>query len=90
MQTFVIINNIRIVINPDVNVKNELTKEYVIQDLFGILVTVNVNVHLECKYTMKKKKNVKFIDANLNLMILIILLILNSFVLIMTLIQQNQ
>ena len=90
MQTFVIINNIRIVINPDVNVKNELTKEYVIKDLFGILVTVNVNVHLECKYTMKKKKNVKFIDANLHLMILIILLILNSFVLIMTLIQQNQ
>ena len=90
MQTLAIINNIRIVINADVNVKNELIKEYVIKDLFGILVIVNVNVHLECKYKIKREKNVKFIDGNLHLMILIILLILNSFVLIMTLIQQNQ
>ena len=90
MQTLAIINNIRIVINADVNVKNELIKEYVIKNLFGILVIVNVNVHLECKYKIKRKKNVKFIDGNLHLMILIILLILNSFVLIMTLIQQNQ
>ena len=83
MQTLAIINTIRIVIN-------ELIKEYVIKDLFGILVIVNVNVHLECKYKIKREKNVKFIDGNLHLMILIILLILNSFVLIMTLIQQNQ
>ena len=33
-----------IMINADINVKNWLTKEYVIKDLFGILVIVNVNV----------------------------------------------
>ena len=41
---FVIINNIKIKINVDVNVLNQLIKEYVIKDLFGILVTVSVNV----------------------------------------------
>ena len=30
--------------NVDVNANNWLTKEYMIQDLFGILVIVNVNV----------------------------------------------
>ena len=44
MQVFVIINNVRIKINVSVNVKNWLTKEDVIKDLFGILVIVNVNV----------------------------------------------
>ena len=44
MQVFVIINNVGIKINDDVNVKNYLTKEYVIKYLFGILVIVNVNV----------------------------------------------
>ena len=44
MQVFVIINKGRIKIAADVNVKNWLTKEYVIKDLFGILVIVNVNV----------------------------------------------
>ena len=38
MQVFVIMNK-----NADVNVKNELTKECVIMDLFGILVIVSVN-----------------------------------------------
>ena len=32
------------VINADVNVKNQLTKECVIKDLFSILVIVSVNV----------------------------------------------
>ena len=41
---FVIINNIRITINADVNVKNYLMKAYVIKDSFGILIIVNVNV----------------------------------------------
>ena len=41
---FVIINNIKIKINVDVNVLNQLITEYVIKDLFGILVTVSVNV----------------------------------------------
>ena len=44
MQIFVIINNVGIKINVVVNVKNGLTKEYVIKDLFGILVIVNVRV----------------------------------------------
>ena len=44
MQVFVITNNVGIKINDDVNVKNYLTKEYVIKYLFGILVIVNVNV----------------------------------------------
>ena len=35
--------------NVDVNANNWLTKEYMIQDLFGILVIVNVNV---INYTM--------------------------------------
>ena len=44
MQVFVIIYNVVIVINVDVNVKNWLTKEIMIKDLFRILVIVNVNV----------------------------------------------
>ena len=44
MQIFVIINYVGLKINVVVNVKNGLTKEYVIKDLFGILVIVNVRV----------------------------------------------
>ena len=44
MQPFVIINNVGIMINVGVNVKNGLIKFYVIEDIFGILVIVNVNV----------------------------------------------
>ena len=44
MQVSAIINNIGIKINVDLNVKNQLTKEYVINDLFGILIIVNVSV----------------------------------------------
>ena len=44
MQLFVIINNVGIKINTDVNAKNKLIKEYVIKDLFGILVIVNLNM----------------------------------------------
>ena len=43
MQVFVIINNVGIILNADVNVKNRLTKEYVIKDLFRILTIANVN-----------------------------------------------
>ena len=41
---FVIINNVGIMINPDVNAKNLLIKECVIKDLLEILVIVNVSV----------------------------------------------
>ena len=44
MQVLVIINNIETKVNADVNVKNWLTKEHMIMDLFGIVVTVNVSV----------------------------------------------
>ena len=44
MQVLVIINNIETKVNVDVNVKNCLTKEHMIMDLFGIVVTVNVSV----------------------------------------------
>ena len=44
MQVFVIINNVGIIINGDESVKNWLTKEYVIKDLFGTLEIVYVNV----------------------------------------------
>ena len=44
MQVFVTINKDGMVTIADVNVKNYLTKEYVIKDLFGILVIVSVNV----------------------------------------------
>ena len=44
MQVSVIINKDGTKVNADVNVKNYLTKEYVINNLFGTLVTVNVNV----------------------------------------------
>ena len=43
MQVFVIINNVGIILNADVNVKNRLTKEHVIKDLSRILTTANVN-----------------------------------------------
>ena len=39
-----IINNVGIKINADVNANNQLTKEYVLKDLFGILVIVITNV----------------------------------------------
>ena len=44
MQAFVIINNVGIMINAGVNVKNELIKVYLIKDLFGIVVITSVNV----------------------------------------------
>ena len=44
MRVFVEINKGGININADVIVKNQLTTEYVIKYLFGILVIVNVNV----------------------------------------------
>ena len=44
MQVFVTINSVGIIKNADLNVKNLLTKEGAIKDLFGILVIVNVNV----------------------------------------------
>ena len=44
MQIFVTINKDRMMTNADVNVKNQLIKQYVIKDLFGILVTVSMNV----------------------------------------------
>ena len=44
MQVFVTINNIRVMINADVNVKYCLIKEDVMKDLFAILVIVSENV----------------------------------------------
>ena len=44
MRAFVIINNIRMMINAGVNVKNQWIKVYVINDLFEILVIMAVNV----------------------------------------------
>ena len=44
MEVFVIINNVGIKINVGVNVKNQFTNEYVINDLFEILVIGNVTV----------------------------------------------
>ena len=43
MQVLVTINKDRMETNTDANVQNYLTKEYVIRDLFGILVIVSVN-----------------------------------------------
>ena len=67
MQAFVIINNIGIMINADVNIKNWLTKEYAIKDLFGILAIVNVNginhvilenIYLDYENCKCRKKNI--------------------------------
>ena len=44
MQVFVLINNSGMMIHADMNVKNQLTKVYVIKDLFEIEVIVSVNV----------------------------------------------
>ena len=46
MQAFVIINNVRMMINAGANTQNQLIKMYVIKDLFGILVIVSVS---ECE-----------------------------------------
>ena len=46
MQAFVIINNVRMMINAGANAQNQLIKMYVIKDLFGILVIVSVS---ECE-----------------------------------------
>ena len=42
MQVFVTTKKDGIMINGDVNTKKELIEEYMIKDLFGILVIVNV------------------------------------------------
>ena len=44
MQVFVMINNVGIKINVDVSVRNYLTKEDMVKNLFGILVFMNENV----------------------------------------------
>ena len=44
MEVFVIMNDVAIMINVHVNVKNWLIKAYLIKDIFGILVIVSVNV----------------------------------------------
>ena len=44
MQVFVMMSNLGIMINVDVNVKNLVTKEDIIKNLFGILLFVNLNV----------------------------------------------
>ena len=43
MELFVTVSNDGMKINVDVNVKNELIKEYAIKDLFKIQVIVNAN-----------------------------------------------
>ena len=52
MQVFVIANTVGLMINEDVNAKNLLIKEYVLKDLFGILVIVIMNVinHVMLEY----------------------------------------
>ena len=44
MQVFVIIDNVKIMVNVGVDAKNSLIKMYATEDLFGILVIVSVNV----------------------------------------------
>ena len=44
MQVFVIINNVAMMINADGDIKNQLIKEIVRKNLFGILLIVNMNV----------------------------------------------
>ena len=41
---FVIINNVAMMINVDGDIKNQLIKEIVRKNLFGILLIVNMNV----------------------------------------------
>ena len=48
MQMFVIISNVGIMINADANVKNWLTKEFVIKDLFGIIVICECECDKSC------------------------------------------
>ena len=53
---FIIINNVGTQISVDVNVKNYLTKEYVIKDLFGILVIVIIeNENCKCRKKLVDK-----------------------------------
>ena len=61
MQMFLIINNVEIKINADVNVKNQLTNEYVVKNLFGILLIVNVSVinHI----TQENIQTIKIVSA---------------------------
>ena len=48
MQMFIIISNVGIMINADVNVKNWLTKEFVLKDFFGIIVICECGCHKSC------------------------------------------
>ena len=46
--SFVIVNNVGMMMNADMNAKNSLAKEYVIRDLFGIQVIVSVECDKSC------------------------------------------
>ena len=64
---FVIINSVGIKINVDLNVNNQLVNEYVIKDLFGILVTVSVN--LIKLMILVKIQTIKIVNAEKNQLI---------------------
>ena len=73
MQTFVMISNVRIMINADVSAKNWFTKVYVMTDLFGILVYENdserlqeqARINIENYLTMKKNIERQYIDIKI-------------------------
>ena len=84
---FVIINNVRMNTNADVNAKNQLTKFYVIQDFFGILVIMNVSVinhvlkenisitkvvNIETNQLMNQLRNVVKILMGINWLIIVL------------------
>ena len=64
---FVIINSVGIKINVDLNVNNQLVNEYVIKDLFGILVIVSVN--LIKLMILVKIQTIKIVNAEKNQLI---------------------
>ena len=57
-------NNVGIKINADVNAKNQLIKEYVIKNLFGILVIASVNAIK--RVMLVNTWNMKIVNAEKN------------------------
>ena len=63
MKVFVTINKVGMMINVDASINNQLIKVYVIEDIFGILVTVIPSVNVINRVILVKIQTMKIVSA---------------------------
>ena len=63
MKVFVTINKVGMMINVDASINNQLIKVYVIEDIFGILVTVIPSVNVINRVILVKIQTMKIVTA---------------------------